>query len=141
MLFLPCSPHIFTYILPVNAVSLLIPKKCASLCCFLNPGFKNVCRCPEASLIFSDTLMKLRTCSKQLCWLYFGCCLCRALRFQAPCHLGDPRLSLSVPRFEKLALECMKSIGILKDAHAKGQPVPKCRTEERTINTFKSATN
>ncbi|XP_070842172.1 coiled-coil and C2 domain-containing protein 1A isoform X1 [Chaetodon trifascialis] len=44
-------------------------------------------------------------------------------------------------RFEKLAEECMKSIEILKNAHAKGQPVPKCRTEERTFNTLKIYSN
>lgn len=33
----------------------------------------------------------------------------------------------------------MKNIEILKNAHAKGHPVPKCRTEERTFNTVKSA--
>ncbi|XP_034543985.1 coiled-coil and C2 domain-containing protein 1A [Notolabrus celidotus] len=46
----------------------------------------------------------------------------------------------SVPealKFEKLCEESMKSIEILKNAHAKGQPVPKCRTEERTFNTVK----
>nr|XP_040041709.1 coiled-coil and C2 domain-containing protein 1A [Gasterosteus aculeatus aculeatus] len=40
-------------------------------------------------------------------------------------------------KFEKLVEECMKSIDILKNAHAKGHPVPKCRTEERTWNTVK----
>ncbi|KAJ4944273.1 hypothetical protein JOQ06_012818 [Pogonophryne albipinna] len=40
-------------------------------------------------------------------------------------------------KFEKLVEECMKNIEILKNAHAKGQPVPKCRTEERTLNTVK----
>ncbi|KAK5866314.1 hypothetical protein PBY51_020514 [Eleginops maclovinus] len=40
-------------------------------------------------------------------------------------------------KFEKLVEECMKYIEILKNAHAKGQPVPKCRTEERTLNTVK----
>lgn len=47
----------------------------------------------------------------------------------------------SVPealKFEKLAEECMKNIEILKNAYAKGQPVPKCRTEERTFNTVKT---
>ncbi|XP_072318773.1 coiled-coil and C2 domain-containing protein 1A [Eucyclogobius newberryi] len=37
----------------------------------------------------------------------------------------------------KLMGECMKSIEILRNAYAKGHPVPKCRTEERTINTMK----
>uniref|UniRef100_A0A3B4AU88 C2 domain-containing protein n=1 Tax=Periophthalmus magnuspinnatus TaxID=409849 RepID=A0A3B4AU88_9GOBI len=37
--------------------------------------------------------------------------------------------------FEKLMGECMKSIEILKNGYAKGHPVPKCRTEERTFNT------
>ncbi|KAM3623583.1 uncharacterized protein V6R79_012954 [Siganus canaliculatus] len=42
---------------------------------------------------------------------------------------------------EKLSEECMKNIEILKNAHAKGQPVPKCRTEERTFNTVKTNHN
>ncbi|KAG7223791.1 hypothetical protein INR49_026474 [Caranx melampygus] len=41
-------------------------------------------------------------------------------------------------KFEKLLEECVKSIEILKNAHAKGHPVPKCHTEERTLNTIKS---
>ncbi|XP_060939903.1 coiled-coil and C2 domain-containing protein 1A [Limanda limanda] len=44
-------------------------------------------------------------------------------------------------KFEKLAEECVKYIEILKNAHAKGHPVPKCHTEERTFNTFKSYSN
>ncbi|XP_029594377.1 coiled-coil and C2 domain-containing protein 1A-like isoform X5 [Salmo trutta] len=40
-------------------------------------------------------------------------------------------------RFEKLAEECMQNIEVLKMAHAKGQPVPKYHTEERTFNTVK----
>uniref|UniRef100_A0A8C9YRQ0 Coiled-coil and C2 domain-containing protein 1B n=1 Tax=Sander lucioperca TaxID=283035 RepID=A0A8C9YRQ0_SANLU len=44
-------------------------------------------------------------------------------------------------KFERLVEECMKNIEILKNAHAKGQPVPKCRTEERTFNTIKSNSN
>uniref|UniRef100_A0A8P4KDP6 Coiled-coil and C2 domain-containing protein 1B n=1 Tax=Dicentrarchus labrax TaxID=13489 RepID=A0A8P4KDP6_DICLA len=40
-------------------------------------------------------------------------------------------------KFERLAEECMKNIEILKNSYAKGQPVPKCRTEERTFNTVK----
>ncbi|KAK2815809.1 hypothetical protein Q5P01_026276 [Channa striata] len=42
---------------------------------------------------------------------------------------------------EKLVEECMQNIELLKNAHAKGQPVPKCRTEERTINSFKTYSN
>ncbi|XP_062290150.1 coiled-coil and C2 domain-containing protein 1A [Scomber scombrus] len=38
---------------------------------------------------------------------------------------------------EKLVEESLKNIEILKNAHAKGHPVPKCRTEERTFNTAK----
>lgn len=38
---------------------------------------------------------------------------------------------------ERLVEECMKNIEILKNAYTKGHPVPKCRTEERTFNTFK----
>ncbi|CAJ1053752.1 coiled-coil and C2 domain-containing protein 1A [Xyrichtys novacula] len=44
-------------------------------------------------------------------------------------------------KFERLCEECMKSIEILKNAYAKGQPVPKCRTEERTFNTVKTYSN
>uniref|UniRef100_UPI0037E83356 coiled-coil and C2 domain-containing protein 1A n=1 Tax=Semicossyphus pulcher TaxID=241346 RepID=UPI0037E83356 len=40
-------------------------------------------------------------------------------------------------KFEKLCGESMKYIEILKNGHTKGQPVPKCRTEERTFNTVK----
>ncbi|XP_029008709.1 coiled-coil and C2 domain-containing protein 1A [Betta splendens] len=42
---------------------------------------------------------------------------------------------------EKLVEECMQNIEILKKAHAKGQPVPKCRTEERTIHSVKTYSN
>lgn len=44
-------------------------------------------------------------------------------------------------KFEKLMGECMKSIGILRNAYSKGHPVPKCRTEERTFNTIKIYSN
>nr|XP_019939661.1 PREDICTED: coiled-coil and C2 domain-containing protein 1A [Paralichthys olivaceus] len=44
-------------------------------------------------------------------------------------------------KIEKLAEECLKNIEILKKAHAKGHPVPKCHTEERTFNSFKSYSN
>ena len=44
---------------------------------------------------------------------------------------------VAVVRFEKLAEECMQNIEVLKMAHAKGQPVPKYHTEERTFNTVK----
>ncbi|KAF3687338.1 Coiled-coil and C2 domain-containing protein 1A [Channa argus] len=42
---------------------------------------------------------------------------------------------------EKLVEECMENIELLKKAHAKGQPVPKCRTEERTLNSVKTYSN
>ncbi|XP_041837868.1 coiled-coil and C2 domain-containing protein 1A isoform X2 [Melanotaenia boesemani] len=44
-------------------------------------------------------------------------------------------------KFEKLVEESMNSIDILKNAHAKGQPVPKCHTEERTFNSVKIYSN
>uniref|UniRef100_A0A672HCN5 Coiled-coil and C2 domain-containing protein 1B n=1 Tax=Salarias fasciatus TaxID=181472 RepID=A0A672HCN5_SALFA len=44
-------------------------------------------------------------------------------------------------KFEKLSGECMKDIELLKDCYAKGHPVPKCRTEERTLNSVKSYPN
>ncbi|KAM4604210.1 coiled-coil and C2 domain-containing protein 1A isoform 1-T2 [Polymixia lowei] len=49
-------------------------------------------------------------------------------------HMGNVA---ETTKFEKLAEECMKNIEILKKAHAKGHPVPKCHTEERTFNTVK----
>lgn len=42
---------------------------------------------------------------------------------------------------EKLAEESMKYIELLKNAHAKGHPVPKCHTQERTLSTPKINTN
>lgn len=51
------------------------------------------------------------------------------------------RVSLYLHRYEKLAEECRKNIEILKNAHSKGLQVPKCRTEERTLNTLKSDIN
>ncbi|TKS69076.1 Coiled-coil and C2 domain-containing protein 1A [Collichthys lucidus] len=53
-------------------------------------------------------------------------------------HLGSVAEAL---KFEKLVEECMKNIKILKNAYAKGQPVPKCHTEERTFNTVKIYSN
>uniref|UniRef100_A0A3Q2DKJ7 Coiled-coil and C2 domain-containing protein 1B n=1 Tax=Cyprinodon variegatus TaxID=28743 RepID=A0A3Q2DKJ7_CYPVA len=38
---------------------------------------------------------------------------------------------------EKLVEETMKYIEMLKNAHANGQPVPKCHTQERTFNSPK----
>ncbi|KAM3864580.1 coiled-coil and C2 domain-containing protein 1A [Diretmus argenteus] len=49
-------------------------------------------------------------------------------------HIGNVAETV---KFEKLAEECMTNIEILKKAHAKGHPVPKCHTEERTLNTVK----
>lgn len=56
------------------------------------------------------------------------------------CNFCVKTISAS-PRFERLSEECMKNIETLKNAHAKGQPVPKCRTEERTVNAVKWAIN
>ncbi|KAM6939515.1 coiled-coil and C2 domain-containing protein 1A [Xenentodon cancila] len=44
-------------------------------------------------------------------------------------------------RSEKLTEESMKYIDMLKNAHSKGQPVPKCHTEERTFNSVKLYSN
>lgn len=44
-------------------------------------------------------------------------------------------------KFVKLMGECMKSVEILRNAYAKGHPVPKCHTEERTFNTIKIYSN
>ncbi|MEQ2203325.1 hypothetical protein XENOCAPTIV_028626, partial [Xenoophorus captivus] len=43
--------------------------------------------------------------------------------------------------FEKLVEESMKNIEMLKNAHAKGLPVPKCHTQERTFNSPKIYSN
>ncbi|XP_071246036.1 coiled-coil and C2 domain-containing protein 1A isoform X2 [Salvelinus alpinus] len=53
-------------------------------------------------------------------------------------HMGSVA---ETSRFEKLAEECMQNIEVLKMAHAKGQPVPKYHTEERTFNTVKMYTD
>nr|XP_057931773.1 coiled-coil and C2 domain-containing protein 1A isoform X1 [Doryrhamphus excisus] len=42
---------------------------------------------------------------------------------------------------EKLLEESFKNIEILKNAHAKGHPVPKCCTEEKTFNVAKNYPN
>ncbi|KAM4594546.1 coiled-coil and C2 domain-containing protein 1A [Fundulus diaphanus] len=44
-------------------------------------------------------------------------------------------------KFEKLVEETMKYIEMLKSAHAKGHPVPKCHTQERTFNSPKTHSN
>ncbi|KAM6972520.1 coiled-coil and C2 domain-containing protein 1A [Aplochiton taeniatus] len=49
-------------------------------------------------------------------------------------HMGNVA---ETSRFEKLAEECMKNIDVLKKAHARGHPVPKYHTEERTFSTIK----
>lgn len=49
-------------------------------------------------------------------------------------HMGNVA---ETTKFEKLAEECMSSIEVLKKAHARGLPVPKHHTEERTFNTVK----
>ncbi|XP_061088092.1 coiled-coil and C2 domain-containing protein 1A [Conger conger] len=49
-------------------------------------------------------------------------------------HMGNVA---ETSRFEKLAAECMKSIEILKTAHAKGLAVPRFHTEERTFSAVK----
>ncbi|XP_068129584.1 coiled-coil and C2 domain-containing protein 1A [Hyperolius riggenbachi] len=40
-------------------------------------------------------------------------------------------------RYEKLAEECMKYIEIVKQAHTRGLPVPRCHYEERTLSIVK----
>nr|XP_061791777.1 coiled-coil and C2 domain-containing protein 1A [Nerophis lumbriciformis] len=42
---------------------------------------------------------------------------------------------------EKLVEESFKNIELLKNAHAKGQPVPKCHTEEKTFTVVKNYPN
>uniref|UniRef100_A0A3B5QRE7 Coiled-coil and C2 domain-containing protein 1B n=1 Tax=Xiphophorus maculatus TaxID=8083 RepID=A0A3B5QRE7_XIPMA len=52
------------------------------------------------------------------------------------------KVSLVSPlRSEKLVEETMKYIELLKNAHAKGHPVPKCLTQERTFNSAKINSN
>ncbi|KAG8545498.1 hypothetical protein GDO81_020737 [Engystomops pustulosus] len=49
-------------------------------------------------------------------------------------HLGN---ITEIAKYEKLAEECMKYIEIVKQAHARGLPVPRCHYEERTISVVK----
>ncbi|XP_030634753.1 coiled-coil and C2 domain-containing protein 1A [Chanos chanos] len=58
-------------------------------------------------------------------------CLALSHQFTQMSNIGE------TVRFEKLAAECMNSIDILKAAYAKGLPLPKYHTEERTYNTLK----
>ncbi|XP_069460476.1 coiled-coil and C2 domain-containing protein 1A isoform X2 [Ambystoma mexicanum] len=49
-------------------------------------------------------------------------------------HLGN---IAETSRFEKMGADCKKNIEILKQAHAKGYPLPKFHYEERTFNIVK----
>ncbi|XP_018425962.1 PREDICTED: coiled-coil and C2 domain-containing protein 1A [Nanorana parkeri] len=49
-------------------------------------------------------------------------------------HLGN---ITETAKYEKLAEECMKYIEIVKQAHARGLPVPHCHYEERTVSVVK----
>ncbi|XP_075439534.1 coiled-coil and C2 domain-containing protein 1A-like [Ascaphus truei] len=49
-------------------------------------------------------------------------------------HLGN---ITETAKHEKLAEECMKHIHLVKQAHTRGLPVPRCHYEERTINIVK----
>ncbi|XP_044134677.1 coiled-coil and C2 domain-containing protein 1A [Bufo gargarizans] len=49
-------------------------------------------------------------------------------------HLGN---ITETAKYEKLAEECMKYIEIVKQAHARGLPVPHCHYEERTVSIVK----
>ncbi|XP_063787180.1 coiled-coil and C2 domain-containing protein 1A isoform X2 [Pseudophryne corroboree] len=49
-------------------------------------------------------------------------------------HLGN---ITETTKYEKLAEECMKYIEMVKQAHLRGLPVPRCHYEERTISVVK----
>ncbi|XP_072255548.1 coiled-coil and C2 domain-containing protein 1A isoform X1 [Pyxicephalus adspersus] len=49
-------------------------------------------------------------------------------------HLGN---ITETAKYEKLAEECMKYIEIVKQAHTRGLPVPRCHYEERTVSVVK----
>ncbi|XP_030052757.1 coiled-coil and C2 domain-containing protein 1A [Microcaecilia unicolor] len=49
-------------------------------------------------------------------------------------HLGN---ITETSKFEKMAEECKKNIEVVKQAHAKGFPLPKYHYEQRTISTVK----
>ncbi|XP_053574141.1 coiled-coil and C2 domain-containing protein 1A [Bombina bombina] len=49
-------------------------------------------------------------------------------------HLGN---ITETTKYEKLAEECMKYINIVKQAHSRGLPVPRCHYEERTVSIVK----
>ncbi|XP_069804075.1 coiled-coil and C2 domain-containing protein 1A isoform X2 [Dendropsophus ebraccatus] len=49
-------------------------------------------------------------------------------------HLGN---ITETAKYEKLAEECMKYIEMVKQAHARGLPVPPCHYEERTVSIVK----
>ncbi|KAM9312059.1 coiled-coil and C2 domain-containing protein 1A [Gastrophryne carolinensis] len=49
-------------------------------------------------------------------------------------HLGN---ITETAKFEKMAEECMKYIDIVKQAHTRGLPVPRCHYEERTFSIVK----
>nr|XP_033779854.1 coiled-coil and C2 domain-containing protein 1A isoform X2 [Geotrypetes seraphini] len=49
-------------------------------------------------------------------------------------HLGN---ITETSKFEKMAEECKKNMEVVKQAHAKGFPLPKYHYEERTISTVK----
>ncbi|XP_070597608.1 coiled-coil and C2 domain-containing protein 1A [Erythrolamprus reginae] len=49
-------------------------------------------------------------------------------------HLGNITETI---KFEKMAEDCKKNMEILKQAHAKGFPLPKYHYEQRTFNTIK----
>ncbi|XP_066449824.1 coiled-coil and C2 domain-containing protein 1A [Eleutherodactylus coqui] len=49
-------------------------------------------------------------------------------------HLGNITETV---KYEKMAEECMKYIEIVKQAHARGLPLPHCHYEERTVSVVK----
>ncbi|XP_061625895.1 coiled-coil and C2 domain-containing protein 1A [Phyllopteryx taeniolatus] len=59
-------------------------------------------------------------------------CVSRSQQFILMGNIGEAL------KCEKLVEESFKNIEILKNAHTKGQPVPKCRTEEKTFSVVKN---
>nr|XP_061844019.1 coiled-coil and C2 domain-containing protein 1A-like [Nerophis lumbriciformis] len=59
-------------------------------------------------------------------------CVSSSLQFT---HMGNVAEAL---KCEKLMEESWKNIEILKNAHAKGQPIPKCHTQEKILSVAKN---
>ncbi|KAJ7317392.1 hypothetical protein JRQ81_003554 [Phrynocephalus forsythii] len=80
----------------------------------------------------SETDHLFRACLL-LTWLLFLLQMCMNYSKQFT-HLGN---IAETTKFEKMAEECKKNMEVLKQAHAKGFPLPKYHYEQRTFNMVK----